>query len=169
MDESDHLTLVNVGDEEVVNQEEGEREGGAAGGEGGGCCCVSAIAIAHMRAHRERENRGSLQADLRGALQADLRGALQVDLRDALQADLRGALPRSWLIVVGMQAVLRGARDGRRRLFKSSNDVLEHPVCIMDRPSHCCSNCCAMFPSACVYGIIHFHSQGTQVIRRERR
>ena len=50
MDESDHLTLVNAGDEEVVSQEEGEREGGAAGGEGGGCCCASAIAIAHMRA-----------------------------------------------------------------------------------------------------------------------
>ena len=54
MDESDHLTLVNAGDEEVVSQEEGEREGGAAGGEGGGCCCASAIAIAHMRAHRAR-------------------------------------------------------------------------------------------------------------------
>ena len=38
VDESDHLTLVNAGDEEVVSQEEGEREGGAAGGEGGGCC-----------------------------------------------------------------------------------------------------------------------------------
>ena len=37
MDESDHLTLVNAGDEEVVSQEEGEREGSAAGGEGGGC------------------------------------------------------------------------------------------------------------------------------------
>ena len=49
MDESDHPTLVNAGDE-VVSQEEGEREGGAAGGEGGGCCCASAIAIAHMRA-----------------------------------------------------------------------------------------------------------------------
>ena len=35
MDESDHLTLVNAGDEEVVSQE-GEREGSAAGGEGGG-------------------------------------------------------------------------------------------------------------------------------------
>ena len=56
MDESDHLTLVNAGDEEVVSQEEGEREGSAAGGEGGGCCCASAIAIAHMRAHRAREN-----------------------------------------------------------------------------------------------------------------
>ena len=56
MDESDHLTLVNAGDEEVVSQEEGEREGCAAGGEGGGCCCASAIAIAHMRAHRAREN-----------------------------------------------------------------------------------------------------------------
>ena len=32
MDESDHLTLVNAGDEEVVSQEEGEREGGAAEG-----------------------------------------------------------------------------------------------------------------------------------------
>ena len=32
VDESDHLTLVNAGDEEVVSQEEGEREGGAAGG-----------------------------------------------------------------------------------------------------------------------------------------
>ena len=52
MDESDHLTLVNAGDEEVVSQEEGGREGSAAGGEGGGCCCASAIAIAHMRAHR---------------------------------------------------------------------------------------------------------------------
>ena len=38
MDESDHLTLVNAGDEEVVSQEEGGREGSAAGGEGG-CCC----------------------------------------------------------------------------------------------------------------------------------
>ena len=28
MDESDHLTLVNAGDEEVVSQEEGGREGG---------------------------------------------------------------------------------------------------------------------------------------------
>ena len=56
MDESDHLTLVNAGDEEVVSQEEGGREGSAAGGEGGGCCCASAIAIAHMRAHRAREN-----------------------------------------------------------------------------------------------------------------
>ena len=56
MDESDHLTLVNAGDEEVVSQEEGEREGGAAEEEGGGCCCASAIAIAHMRAHRAREN-----------------------------------------------------------------------------------------------------------------
>ena len=57
MDESDHLTLVNAGDsdEEVVSQEEGEREGSVAGGEGGGCCCASAIA--HMRAHRARENR----------------------------------------------------------------------------------------------------------------
>ena len=54
MDESDHLTLVNAGDEEVVSQEEGE--GGAAEGEGGRCCCASAIAIAHMRAHRAREN-----------------------------------------------------------------------------------------------------------------
>ena len=51
MDESDHLTLVNAGDEEVVSQEEGEREGGAAGGEGGGCCCASAIAIAHTLGH----------------------------------------------------------------------------------------------------------------------
>ena len=50
MDESDHLTLVNAGDEEVVSQEEGGREGSAAGGEEGGCCCASAIAIAHMRA-----------------------------------------------------------------------------------------------------------------------
>ena len=52
MDESDHLTLVNAGDEEVVSQEEGGREGYAAGGEEGGCCCASAImiAIAHMRA-----------------------------------------------------------------------------------------------------------------------
>jgi len=56
VDESDHLTLVNAGDEEVVSQEEGEREGGAAGGEGGGCCCASAIAIAHMQTHRAREN-----------------------------------------------------------------------------------------------------------------
>ena len=58
MDESDHLTLVNAGDEEVVRQEEGGREGSlsAAGGEEGGCCCASAIAIAHMRAHRAREN-----------------------------------------------------------------------------------------------------------------
>ena len=55
MDESDHLTLVNAGDEEVVSQEEGGREGSAAGGEGG-CCCASAIAIAHMRTHRAREN-----------------------------------------------------------------------------------------------------------------
>ena len=31
MDESDHLTLVNAGDEEVVSQEEGGREGSAAG------------------------------------------------------------------------------------------------------------------------------------------
>ena len=31
MDESDHLTLVNAGDEEVVSQEEGERDS-----EGGG-------------------------------------------------------------------------------------------------------------------------------------
>ena len=45
MDESDHLTLVNAGDEEVVSQEEGEREGGAAGGEGGGCCCASLSAL----------------------------------------------------------------------------------------------------------------------------
>ena len=36
MDESDHLTLVNAGDEEVVSQEEGGREGSAAGGEEGG-------------------------------------------------------------------------------------------------------------------------------------
>ena len=35
MDESDHLTLVNAGDEEVVSQEEGE--GVAAEGEGGRC------------------------------------------------------------------------------------------------------------------------------------
>ena len=56
MDESDHLTLVNAGDEEVVSQEEGGREGSAAGGEEGGCCCVSAITIAHMRTHRAREN-----------------------------------------------------------------------------------------------------------------
>ena len=48
MDESDHLTLVNTGDEEVVSQEEGGREGSAAGGEEGGCCCASAIAIAHF-------------------------------------------------------------------------------------------------------------------------
>ena len=34
MDESDHLTLVNAGDEEVVSQEEGGREGSAAGGVG---------------------------------------------------------------------------------------------------------------------------------------
>ena len=56
VDESDHLTLVNAGDEEVVSQEEGGREGSAAGGEEGGCCCASAIAIAHMRTHRAREN-----------------------------------------------------------------------------------------------------------------
>ena len=31
MDESDHLTLVNAWDEEVVSQEEGGREGSAAG------------------------------------------------------------------------------------------------------------------------------------------
>ena len=37
VDESDHLTLVNAGDEEVVSQEEGGREGSAAGGEEGGC------------------------------------------------------------------------------------------------------------------------------------
>jgi len=49
VDESDHLALVNAGDEEVVSQE------AAAEGEGG-CCCASAIAIAHMRAHRAREN-----------------------------------------------------------------------------------------------------------------
>ena len=36
MDESDHLALVNAGDEEVVSQEEGGREGSAAGGEEGG-------------------------------------------------------------------------------------------------------------------------------------
>ena len=49
---------MNAGDEEVVSQEEGE--GGAAEGEGGGCCCASAaeaIATAHRRAHRARENR----------------------------------------------------------------------------------------------------------------
>ena len=40
MDESDHLTLVNAGDEEVVSQEEGGREGSAAGGEEGGCCAM---------------------------------------------------------------------------------------------------------------------------------
>ena len=56
MDESDHLTLVNAGDEEVVSQEKGGREGSAAGGEEGGCCCASAIAVAHMRTHRAREN-----------------------------------------------------------------------------------------------------------------
>ena len=39
MDESDHLTLVNAGDEEVVSQEEGGREGSAAGGEEGGSRC----------------------------------------------------------------------------------------------------------------------------------
>ena len=66
MDESDHLTLVNAGDEEVVSQEEGEREGSAAGGEGGGCCCASAIAIAHMRAHRARENSTRLGRDTSG-------------------------------------------------------------------------------------------------------
>ena len=56
MDESDHLTLVNAGDEEVasVSQEE-EGGGGAAEGEGG-CRCASAIAITHMRARRAREN-----------------------------------------------------------------------------------------------------------------
>ena len=43
MDESDHLTLVNAGDEEVVSQEEGEREGGAAGGEGG----CRALSLSH--------------------------------------------------------------------------------------------------------------------------
>ena len=31
MDESDHLTLVNVGDDQVVSQEEGGSEGSAAG------------------------------------------------------------------------------------------------------------------------------------------
>jgi len=36
VDESDHLALVNTGDEEVVSQEEGE--GGGAQREGGGCC-----------------------------------------------------------------------------------------------------------------------------------
>ena len=36
VDESDHLTLVNAGDEEVVSQEEGGREGSAAGGEEAG-------------------------------------------------------------------------------------------------------------------------------------
>ena len=54
MNESDPLTLVNAGDEEVVSQEEGEREGGAAGGEGGGCYCASAIAIAHAGKQRAR-------------------------------------------------------------------------------------------------------------------
>jgi hypothetical protein len=38
VEESDHLTLVNAGDEEVVSQEGGEK-GGAAGGEGGGPGC----------------------------------------------------------------------------------------------------------------------------------
>ena len=56
MDESDHLTLVNAGNEEVVSQEEGGREGSAAWGDEGGWCCASVIAIAHMRAHRAREN-----------------------------------------------------------------------------------------------------------------
>jgi len=54
VDESDHLALVNAGDEEVVSQEE-EEGGGAAEGEGG-CRCASAIAITHMRARRAREN-----------------------------------------------------------------------------------------------------------------
>ena len=49
MEESDHLTLVNAGDEEVVSQEEGEREGGAAEEEGGGCCCVSPCVPACVR------------------------------------------------------------------------------------------------------------------------
>ena len=53
MDESDHLTLVNAGDEEVVSQEEGGREGSAAGGEEGGCQCF--CASAHM--HRSREKK----------------------------------------------------------------------------------------------------------------
>ena len=72
MDESDHLTLVNAGDEEVVSQEEGGREGSAAGGEEGGCCCASAIAIAHMRAHRAREPENSTRLG-RVALTLDLR------------------------------------------------------------------------------------------------
>ena len=53
MNESDPLTLVNAGDEEVVSQEEGEREGGAAGGEGGGCYCASTIAIEAKRKGRK--------------------------------------------------------------------------------------------------------------------
>ena len=62
MDESDHLTLVNVGDEEVVSQEEREREGGAAGGEGGGCCCATAIAIGVcVCANVNRELKGYVQ------------------------------------------------------------------------------------------------------------
>ena len=44
VDELDHHALMYV---------LGGREAGAAEGEGG-CCCASAIAIAHMQAHRAR-------------------------------------------------------------------------------------------------------------------
>ena len=55
MDESDHLTLVNAGDEEVVSQEEGEREGSAAGGEGGGEGVVArALSLSHTCGHNGR-------------------------------------------------------------------------------------------------------------------
>ena len=55
MDESDHLALVNAGDEEVVSQEEGEGGGSAAEGELGGCCCVNYRYHTHAGTQGARE------------------------------------------------------------------------------------------------------------------
>ena len=51
VDESDHLTLVNAGDEEVVSQE-GGREGSAAGGEEGGVV-ARALSLSHTCGHTQ--------------------------------------------------------------------------------------------------------------------
>ena len=59
MDEADHLTLVNAGDEEVVSQEEGEREpeGSAAGlcrGEKEEGAVARALSLSHTCGHTGR-------------------------------------------------------------------------------------------------------------------
>ena len=87
VDKSGHLALLNAGDEKVVSKEEGDK-GGVRRREGGGwCCCASAVAIAHMRAHRARDNstrlgRVALTLERRGHQDRGRTGATAVYLRE---------------------------------------------------------------------------------------